>query len=101
MAEGEEELKSLLMKMKGESEKVILKLSIQKTKIMTSDPITSQEMHKEKVKTVTNFVFLASIITVHSDCSHEIERYFLLRRKAMTYLDSILKSRNITLPTKV
>ena len=90
MAESEEEL-SLLMKAKEESEKVGLKLSIQKTKIMTSGPITSWEIHKEKVKTVPNFVFLGSIITAHSDCSCEIERYLLLRRKAMTNLDSIIK----------
>ena len=90
MAESEEEL-SLLMKVKEESEKVDLKLSIQKTKIMTSGPITSWEIYKEKVKRVTDFVSLGSIITVHSDCSCEIERYLLLRRKAVTNLDGIIK----------
>ena len=101
MAESEEELKSLLMKVKEESEKVGLKLSIQKTKIMVSGPITSWQILEEIMETVRNFIFLCSKITVDGDCSHEIERHLLLGRKAMTNLDSILKSRAITLPTKV
>ena len=100
MAESEE-LKSLLMKVKVESEKVGLKLNIQKTKIMASSPITSWQIDGETVKTVTDFIFLASKITAHSDRSHEIKRHLLLGRKAMTNLDSILKSRDITLTTKV
>src|SRR5574339_1066667 len=98
MAESEEELKSLLMKVKEESEKVDLKLNIQKTKIMASGPITSWEIDGE---TVSDFIFLCSKITVDGDCSHEIKRRFLLGRKVMTNLDSIFKSRDITLPTKV
>ena len=101
MAESEEELKSLLMKVKEESETVGLKLNIQKTKIMASGPITSWEIDGETVETVTDFIFLGSKITADGDCSHEIKRHLLLRRKAMTNLDSIIKSRNITLPTKV
>uniref|UniRef100_A0AC11DEF3 Uncharacterized protein n=1 Tax=Ovis aries TaxID=9940 RepID=A0AC11DEF3_SHEEP len=101
MAESEEELKSLLMKMKEQSEKVGLKLNIQKTKIMASDPITSWEIGGETVKTVIDFIFLGSTITVDGDCSHEIKRHLLLGRKVMTNLDSIFKSRDITLPTKV
>ena len=89
------------MKWKEESEKVGLKLNIQKTKIMAPSPITSQQVDGEKVETVTDFIFLGSKITVDSDCSHEIKKHLLLGRKAMTNLDSILKSRNITLPTKV
>ena len=98
MAESEEELKSLLMKVQVESEKVGLKLNIQKTKIMASGPITSWEIDGE---TVSDFIFLGSIITTDGDCSHEIKRHLLLGRKVMTNLDSIFKSRNITLPTKV
>ena len=98
MAESEEELKSLLMKVKEESEKVGLKLSIQKTKIMASGPITSWEIGGE---TVSDFVFWGSKITVDGDCSHEIKRRLLLGRKVMTNIDSIFKSRDITLPTKV
>ena len=98
MAESEEELKSLLMKVKEESEKVGLKLNIQKTKIMASGPITSWQMDGE---TVDDFIFLGSKITADSDCSHEIKGCFLLGRKVMTTLDSILKSRDITLPTNV
>ena len=98
MAESEEELKSLLMKVEEESEKVSLKLNIQKTKIMASSPITSQQIDGE---TVTDFIFLVSKITADGDCSHEIQRRLLLGRKAMTNLDSILKSRDVTLPTKV
>ena len=98
MAESEEELKSLLMKVKEESEKVGLKLSIQKTKIMASGPITSWKIDGE---TVSDFIFLCSKITADGDCSHEIKRRLLLGRKIMTNLDSILKSRDITLPTKV
>ena len=98
MAESEEELKSLLMKVKVESEKVGLKHSIQKTKIMTSGPITSWQIDRE---TVADFVFLGSKITADGDCSHEIKRCLLLGRKVMTNLDSILKSRDIPLPTKV
>ena len=101
MAESEEELKSLLMKVEEESEKVGLKLNIQKTKIMASDPITSWEIDGETVETVAGFIFGGSKITADGDCSHEIKRHLLLRRKAMTNLDSILKSRDITLPTKV
>ena len=101
MAEGEEELKSLLMKVKEESEKVGLKLNIQKTKIMASGPITSREIDGETVETVTDFRFWGYKITADGDCCHEIKRCLLLGRKAMTNLDSILKSRDITLPTKV
>ena len=101
MAEREEELKSLLMKVKEESEKVGLKLNIQKTKIMASGPITSRQIDGETVETVSDFHFGGSKITADSDCSHEIERHLLLGRKAMTNLDSILKSRDIALPTKV
>ena len=101
MAENEEELKSLLMKVKEENEKVGLKLNIQKMKIMASGPITSWEIDGETVKTVSDFIFLCSKITADGDCSHKIKRRFLLGRKVMTNLDSILKSRNITLPTKV
>ena len=98
MAESEEELKCLLMKVKEESEKVGLKLNIQKTKIMASGPITSWEIDGE---TVSDFIFLVSKITADGDCSHEIKRRLLLGRKVMTNLDSILKSRDITMPTKV
>ena len=101
MAESEEELKSLLMKVKEESERVGLKRNIQKTKIMASSAITSWKIHGETIDTVTDFIFLGSKITADGDCSHEIKRHLLLRRKAMTNLDSILKSRDITLPTKV
>ena len=101
MVESEEELKSLLMKVKEESEKVGLKLNIQKMKIMASGPITSWEIDGETVETVTNFIFLGSKITADSDCSHEIKRHLLLGRKVMINLDNILKSRDITLPTKV
>jgi len=101
MAESEEELKSLLMKVKVESEKVGLKLNIQKNKIMASGPITSWEIDGETVETVSDFIFLSSKITADGDCSHEIKRHLLLGRKVMTHLDSILKSRDITLPTKV
>ena len=101
MAESEEELKRLLMKVKEESEKVGLKLNIQKTKIMASCPITSWEIDGETVETVSEFIFLGSKITADGDCSHEIKRRLLLGRKVMTNLDSILKSRDITLPTKV
>jgi len=101
MAESEEELKSLVMKVKEESEKVGLKLNIQKTKIMASSPITSWEIDGETVETVTDFIFLGSKITADGDCSHEIKRRLLLGRKVMTNLDSILKSRDITLSTKV
>ena len=101
MAESEEELKSLLMKVKEESEKVGLKLNIQKTKIMASSPITSWEIDGETVETVSDFIFWGSKITADGDCSHELKRHLLLGRKAMTNLDSILKSRDITLPTKV
>ena len=100
MAESEEELKSLLMKVKVESEKVGLKLNIQKTDIMESTPITSWQIDEETVETVADFIFLGSKITADGDCSHEIKRRFLLGRKAMTNLDNILKSRDITLPTK-
>jgi len=101
MAENKEELKSLLMKVEKDSEKVGLKLNIQKTKIMASGPITSWEIDGEIMETVTDFIFLGSRITADGDCSHEIKRRLLLGRKAMTNLDSILKSRDITLPTKV
>ena len=101
MAESEEALKSLLMKVKEESEKVDLKLNIQKTKIMASGPITSWKMDGETKETVTDFIFLGSKITADGDCSHEIKRCLLLGRKAMTNLDSIVKNRDITLPTKV
>ena len=99
--ESEEELKSLLMKVKEESEKVGLKFNIQKTKIMASDPITSREMDGETVETVADFIFGGSKITADGDCSHGIKRCLLLGRKVMTNLHSILKSRDITLPTKV
>ena len=101
MAESKEELKSLLMKVKEESENVGLKLNIQKIKIMASGPITSRQIDGETVQTVTDFILGGSKITADDDCSHEIKRRFLLGRKAMTNLDSILKSRDITLPTKV
>ena len=101
MTKSEEELKSLLMKVKEESEKVGLKLNIQKTKIMASCPITSWQIDGETVETVADFIFLGSKITADGDCSHEIKRCILLGRKVMTNLDSILKSRDITLPTKV
>ena len=100
MAESEEELKSLLMKVKEESEKVGLKLNIQKTKIMASSPITSWQIDGEIVETVSDFIFLGTKITADGDCSHEIKRRLLLGRKVMTNLESILKSRDITLPTK-
>ena len=100
MAESEEELKRLLMKVKEESEKVGLKLNIQKTKIMASGPITSWEIDGETVETVSDFIFGGSRITADGDCSHEIKRHLLLGRKVMTNLDSIFKSRDITLPTK-
>ena len=101
MAESEEELKSLLMKVKEDSEKVGLKLIIQKTKIMASGPITSWEIDGETVETVSDFILGGSKITADGDCSHEIKRCLLLGRKVMTNLDSILKSRDIALPTKV
>ena len=101
MAESEEEIKSLLMKVKEVGEKIGLKLNIQKTKIMTSSPITSWEIDGETVETVSDFIFLGSKITTDADCHHEIKRRLLLGRKVMTNLDSILKSRDITLPTKV
>ena len=100
MAKREEELKSLLMKVKEESEKVGLKLNIQKTKIMASGPITSWQTDGETVETVADFIFLGSKITAHCNCNHEIKRRLVLRRKAMTNLDSILKSRDITLATR-
>ena len=100
MAESEEELKSLLMKVKKESEKFGLKLNIQKTKVMASGPITSWQIDGETVETVADFIFLGSKISADGDCSHEIKRHLLLRRKVMTNLDSILKSRDITLLTK-
>ena len=100
-AESEEELKSLLMKVKEESEKLGLKLNIQKTKIMASSPITSWEIDGETVETVSDFIFGASKITADGDCSHEIKRHLLFGRKVMTKLDSIFKSRDITLSTKV
>ena len=101
MAESKEELKNLLMKVKVESEKVGLKLNIQKTKIMASGPITSWQIDGETMETVRNFIFLGSEITADGDCRHEIKRRLLLGRKVMTNLDSILKSRDSTLPTKV
>ena len=101
MAESEEELKSLLMRVKEESEKFGLKLNIQKTKIMASSPITSWEIDEETVETVSDFILGGSKITADGDCSHEIKRPLLLGRKVMTNLDSIFKSRDITLPTKV
>ena len=101
MAESDEELKSLLMKVKEESEKVGLKLNIQKTKIMASGPITSWEIDRERVETVLEFIFGGSKITADGNCSHEIKRHLLLGRKVMTNLDSIFKSRDVTLPTKV
>ena len=101
MAESEEELKSLLMKVKEESEKVDLKPNIQETKIMASGPITSWQIYRETMEIVRDFIFLGSKITADGDCSHEIKRYLLLGRKAMTNLDSILKSRDITLPTNI
>ena len=101
MAESKEELKRLLMKVKEESEKAGLKLNIQKTKIMASGPITSWEIDGETMETVTDFIFLGSKITADGDYNHEIKRHLLLRRKAVTNLDSIFKSRDITLPTKV
>ena len=101
MAESEEELKSLLMKVKEESEKAGLKLSIQKTKIMASSPIISWKIDGKTVETVSDFIFWGSKITADVDCSHEIKRHLLLGRKAMTNLDSILKGRDIALPTKV
>ena len=101
MAESEEELKSLLMKVKEESEKVGLKLNIQQTKIMASGPITSWQIDGETMEAVTDFIFLGSKITADGDCSHEIKRCLLLERKVVTNLDSVLKSRDITLSTKV
>ena len=101
MAESEEELKSHLMKVKEESQKVGLKLNIQKTKIMAFSPITSWEIDGETVNTVADFIFLGSKITADGDCSHEIKRCLFLGRKVMTNLDSIFKTRDITLPTKV
>ena len=101
MAESKEELKSLLMKLKEESEKAGLKLNIQKTKIMASSPITSWQIDRETKETVTDFIFWSSKITADGDCSHEIKRHLLLGKKIMKNLDSILKSRDITLPTKV
>ena len=101
MAESEEELKRLLMKVKEESENVALKLNIQKMKIMASGPITSWQIDEETVETVSDFIFLGSKITVDGDCSHEIKRRLLLGRKDMANLDNILKSRDITLSTKV
>ena len=101
MAESQEELKSLLMKVKEESVEAVLKLNIQKAKIMASGPITSWQTNEETMETVTDFTFLGSKITADDDCSHAIKRHLLLGRKAMTNLDSILKSRDITLPTMV
>ena len=101
MAESEEKLKSLLMRVKEESEKAGLKLSIQNTKIMASGPITSWQIEGEEVKAVTDFIFLGSKTTADSDCSCEIKRHLLLRRKAMTNLENVLKSRDISLPTKI
>ena len=101
MAESEEELKSLLMKVKKESEKSGLKLNIQKTKTMASGPISWWQIDGETMETVTDFIFLGSKITEDGDCSHEIKRHLLLGRKAMTNLDNILKNRDMTLPTKV
>ena len=99
MSESEDEPKSLLIKLKGESEKVGLKLNIQKTKIMASGPITSWQIDRATMETVTDFIFLGSKITADDNCSHEIKRHLLLGRKAMTNLNSLLKSRDITLPT--
>ena len=101
MTESEEEPKSLLMKVKEESENVGLKLNIQKTKIIASSPITSWQIYGETMETVMDFIFLGSQITEDSDCSHEIKRHLLLGRKAMIILDSVLKNRDITLPTEV
>ena len=101
MGESKEKLKSLLMKVKEESEKVGLKLNIQKTKIMASGPITSWQIDGETMETVTDFIFLGSKVTADGDCNHEIKRCLLLGKKVMTNLDSVLKSRDITLPTKV
>ena len=101
IAENEEELRSLLMKVKEKSEEIGLKLNIQKTKIMASGPITSWQINREAMETVSDFIFGGSKITADGDCSHEIKRRLLLGRKVMTNLDSILKSRDITLPTKV
>ena len=101
MAESEEELKSLLMKMKEKSENAGLRLNIQKTKIMTPGPITSWQIDGETMETLTGFIFLGSKITADGDCSHEIKRHLLLGRKAMTKLDGMIKSRDITLPTSV
>ena len=101
IAESEEELKSLFMRVKEESEKTGLKLNIQKIKIMASGPITSWQIDGEKMETVTDFIFLGSKITADGDCSHKIKRHLLLVRKAMTNLDSILRSRDTTLPTKI
>ena len=101
MTESEEELKSLLIRVKDEREKVGLKLNIQKTKIMASSPIMSRQIHEETMETVRDFISLGSKITADGDCSHEIKRHLLLGRKAMTNLDSMLKSRDVTLPTEV
>ena len=101
MAESEEELKNFLMKVKEESEKAGLKLNIQKMKIMASGPISSWQIDGERMETVTDFIFLGSKITADGDCSHEVKSCLLLGRKVMTHLDSMLKSRDITLPTKV
>ena len=101
LAESKEELRSLLMKVKEESEKAGLKLNIQKTKVIASGPITSWQIDRETIKTMTDFIFLGSKITADGDCSHEIKRRLLLGRKTLTKLDNILKSRDITLPTKV
>ena len=101
MAESKEELKSLLMKVKEESEKAGLNFNIQKTKIIASGPITSWQLYGETMETMTDFIFLDSKIPADGDCTHEIKRHLLLGRKAMTNLDSILKSRDITLPTKI
>ena len=100
MTESKEEIKSLLMKLKEESEKAGLKLNIQRTKIIASSPITSWQTHGEKMETVTDFIFLGSKITADGECSHEFKRRLFLGRKAMTKLDSILKSRDISFPTK-
>ena len=101
MAESKEELKSLLMRVKKKSERAGLRLNVKKTKIMASNPITAWQIEGEKVEVVTDFLFLGSKITVDGDCSHEIRRRLLLGRKAMTNLDNVLKSRDVTLPTKV
>ena len=101
MAESQEELKSLLVKVKEENEKAGLKLNLQKSKIMASSPITSLQIDGKTMETGTDFIFLGSNIIADSDCSHEVKRHLLLRRKAMTNLDSILKSRDITLPTNI